>query len=151
MRSHVMHDVLARGWANLLGRLDGPMHFRFVVQPLVATILGARAGLRDARAGEPPFLWAIVHEPSRRRERVTEALREVASLLIVATVLDSAYQVWVHRGVFLFELVVTVTLLAVVPYAIVRGPVARLMRPRSPGSVRAPPSSTRAPRGGSRR
>jgi hypothetical protein len=31
-----MEEALARGWTNLLARLDGPMHFRFIVQPLVA-------------------------------------------------------------------------------------------------------------------
>ncbi len=74
-----MHDILARGWTHLLARLDGPMHFRFIVQPLVAMFLGARAGLRDARAGEPPFLSAVVRYPGRRSERVTGALRDVAS------------------------------------------------------------------------
>jgi hypothetical protein len=123
-----VHEIFARGWANLLGRLDGPLHFRFVVQPLVAMILGARAGLRDARAGEPPFLWAVVRCSERRRERVLDGLRDLASVLVVAAVLDAAYQLVVHGGIFLFELLVTVAVLAIVPYALVRGPVARLAR-----------------------
>jgi hypothetical protein len=118
-------EILARGWANFLGRLDGPLHFRFIVQPLVAMILGARAGLRDARAGEPPFLWAVVRCPERRRERLTDAVRDVASVVIVAAVLDAAYQLAVHGGIFLFELLFTVAVLAIVPYVLVRGPVAR--------------------------
>jgi hypothetical protein len=116
-----MHEIVARGWANLLGRLDG-----FIVQPLVAMLLGARAGIRDALAGEPPFLWTLFQLPERRSQRIKDALRDLASLLIVASVLDSAYQLAVHRSIFLFELVITVALLAVVPYALVRGPMARL-------------------------
>jgi hypothetical protein len=123
-----MHDIFARGWAHLLSRLDGPMHFRFIVQPLVAMILGARAGLRDARAGEPPFLWAVIRSPERRRDRVKDALRDLTSVLLVAAVLDAVYQVAVHRGIFLLELLITVAVLALVPYVLVRGPVARLAR-----------------------
>jgi protein-S-isoprenylcysteine O-methyltransferase Ste14 len=121
-----MHEILARGWANLLARLDGPLHFRFIVQPLVAAFLGARSGIRDARAGEPPFLSALLRFPERRRQRVKDALRDLATLLVVAAVLDSAYQLVVHRSIFLFELAITVAILALVPYVLVRGPMARL-------------------------
>jgi hypothetical protein len=121
-----MHEILARGWANFVGRLDGPMHFRFIVQPLVAMLLGIRAGLRDARAGEPPLLWAVARLPERRRERMMDALRDLSSILVVATVLDAAYQLVVHRGIYLFELLLTVAVLALVPYALVRGPAARV-------------------------
>jgi protein-S-isoprenylcysteine O-methyltransferase Ste14 len=121
-----MHEILARGWADLLARLDGPLHFRFIVQPLVAMLLAARAGIRDARTGQPPFLWALLRFPERRRERVRDALRDAANLLIAAALLDSGYQLAVHRGIFLLELVITVAVLAVVPYLLVRGPMARL-------------------------
>ena len=40
-------------------RLAGPGRFRFILQPLIATILGIRNGLADARAGRPPYLWGI--------------------------------------------------------------------------------------------
>jgi hypothetical protein len=136
----VLRDVLARGWADLVARLDGPLHLRFVVQPIVAAILGIRAGLRDARAGEPPFLSAVLRERGRRRERLREALRDVTSVAFVAAVVDAAYQLGVHRGVFLGELVVTVVVLALVPYVLVRGPVARIarvaLRVRSPSRGR---------------
>lgn len=123
-----MHEIFARGWANLLARLDGPMHFRFVVQPLVAMFLGVRAGLRDARRGEPPFLWTVLRYRERRGERVKDALRDIASVLLVAAILDAAYQVVVHGGIFLLELVITVAILALVPYLLVRGPMSRLAR-----------------------
>jgi hypothetical protein len=126
-------EILARGWADFLARLDGPLHLRFVVQPLVAMLLGVRAGLRDARTGEPPFLWTVVRSPERRRERVADGLRDVTSVVVVAAVLDAAYQLVVHGGIFLFELLFTVAVLAIVPYALVRGPVARWAgaRPRA--------------------
>lgn len=125
-----MQEILARGWAHFLARLDGPLHFRFVVQPLVAILLGARAGLRDARTGETPFLACILRCPERRRERIKDALRDVSSVLVVAAVLDGVYQVTVHGGIYLLELVLTVAVLALVPYVLVRGPTSRLARKR---------------------
>jgi hypothetical protein len=63
-----------------------------------------------------------------------EALGHLRTPLIVATTLDVVYQVAVHRGVYLFELLFTVVLLAVVPYILVRGPVNRIARRwRRPG------------------
>ena len=123
-----MHEIFARGWANFLARLDGPMHFRFVVQPLVAMILGARAALRDARAGEPPFLWAILSRRQGRSERMKGALRDLSSVLVVAALLDATYQVVEHRSIFVLELAFTVAVLALVPYVLVRGPLSRLVR-----------------------
>src|SRR5689334_17895644 len=40
-------------------RFSGPGRFRFVLQPLIATILGIRSGLADAREGRPPFLYGV--------------------------------------------------------------------------------------------
>jgi hypothetical protein len=128
-----MHEIFARGWGDLLARLDGPMHFRLIVQPIVAAILGARAGLRDARAGHSPFLQTILRCPERRGERVKSAMRDVAGVTIVAAVLDAAYQVVVSGGIFLLELVITVAVLALVPYVLVRGPVARIAAWRARG------------------
>ena len=46
----------------LVGRLHGPMTFRFIMQPLAASFLAVRAGLKDARERRPPFLWsALLH------------------------------------------------------------------------------------------
>jgi hypothetical protein len=43
-------------FAHLLARLSGPGAFRFVLQPLVAVLLGIRDGRADAKAGRPPYL-----------------------------------------------------------------------------------------------
>ena len=37
-------------------RFTGPGRFRFLLQPIVAILLGARGGLRDAKAGNPSYL-----------------------------------------------------------------------------------------------
>ena len=44
-----MEDYLGQMCDMLVGRETGPLAFRFIIQPLVATMLGVRAGLKDAR------------------------------------------------------------------------------------------------------
>lgn len=120
-----MEEALARGWTNLLARLDGPMHIRLIVQPLVAILLGVRAGMRDARARRPSFL-ATLRRPEQRRERLRQGWSDVGKVFLVAVVLDAVYQTWVHQGIFLLELLLTATVIALVPYALVRGPARRI-------------------------
>ena len=123
-----MAEAVARGWANFIGRLDGPMHLRLILQPAVATFLAIRAGMKDARNGEPPFLAALFRSSKPRRERLRQAWSEIRKVFLLAVVLDAVYQTWVHAGIYLLELLVTATLLALVPYGLVRGPAARVAR-----------------------
>jgi len=58
-----MHDFFTRVWTDLVGRVEGPMNFRLVFQPLMACILGIHAGVRDAREHQPPLLWAMIFLP----------------------------------------------------------------------------------------
>jgi hypothetical protein len=64
-----LHDAFDRGGIYLFSRafledipkrLTGPGRFRFVLQPLIATLLGIRSGLADARAGRPPYLYGVL-------------------------------------------------------------------------------------------
>ncbi len=50
-----MEYLFSREWDDLAGRVGGPMTFRLILQPTVATILAVRAGFRDARAGRAAF------------------------------------------------------------------------------------------------
>jgi hypothetical protein len=45
-----IEDYLLRDWHMLVGREHGPLSFRMVLQPLVATAFAIRPGLQDARA-----------------------------------------------------------------------------------------------------
>lgn len=104
------------------------MSLRFLLQPTVATFLAIRAGLSDAREGRPAFLWSLLTESGARALRAKECLRDVGKVLILALVLDFLYQIIVLRGVYLLELLFTASLLALVPYVLLRGPVNRIAR-----------------------
>ena len=107
------------------------MTFRVIIQPAVAVLFAIRAGLHDAREGQPPFLWTVFTNPGRRHELLRQARNDVGTVFIVALVLDSIYQVMVHSGIYAFELLLTATILALVAYVIVRGLVTRLARRQS--------------------
>jgi hypothetical protein len=48
---------------NLLARLDGPLHFRFIVQPFTAIIFAVIGGIKDAKNGKPAYFWALLSNP----------------------------------------------------------------------------------------
>ncbi len=52
----------------------------------------------------------------------------MGTVFIVALILDSIYQVVVHSGIFTLELLITATVLALVPYMVLRDLVARVAR-----------------------
>lgn len=121
-----MEDVLARIWENLGGRIGGPLSFRLLLQPTVATVLAIRAGLQDARTGRPPYFWTILTSPADRRDLLREGWKEVAKVFVLAVIIDVAYQVMVFRWVYPLELLLVAFLLACVPYLLIRGPANRL-------------------------
>jgi hypothetical protein len=125
-----MDEILKRVWDNLIGRSSGPMNFRLIIQPTVAGIIAIRAGLKDAREGRPAFFWVALSNPGCRPELLHDGWKDVGKVFILAMVLDSIYQLIVHRGVYVLELLIIATMLAIVPYVLIRGPVNRIARRR---------------------
>lgn len=129
-----MEEAFWRGWENLFGRLDGPMSFRLILQPAVASFFAIRAGLRDARAGRLPFLACFFAKSQHRRELLRQSWKDVGTVFIVALILDSVYQLIVHSGIYTIELLMAATILALVPYVLLRGLVTRVARPHLAGT-----------------
>jgi hypothetical protein len=69
-----MDELIARGWEGLMARIGGPMTFRLILQPLMATLLAVRAGLKDAREGRPPYFWTLVTDSAQRLDLLREGL-----------------------------------------------------------------------------
>jgi len=123
-----VEEILKRVWENLIGRTSGPLNFRLIIQPTVAAIIAIRSGLKDAREGRPAFFWAALSKKNNRSELLHGGWKDIGTVFIIATVLDSIYQLVVHRGVYVLELLITATTLALVPYILIRGPVNRIAR-----------------------
>jgi hypothetical protein len=126
---YVIEEAVIRGWENFLARPGGHFGLRFYVQPAMASLIALRAGWRDARAGNPPYLWAALSDASARRQLLQGGWKDLRMVFIVAVVLDIVYQLLDQQSIYPLEVVFTATLLALVPYVILRGPISRLARP----------------------
>ena len=113
---------------NFIGRLDGPLHFRFLMQPLMAIVLAIRNGSRDAREGRRPWAWKLVHVAEQRRSLLADGWRGIGRVFLLAIALDVIYQFIEWRTLRPVGALVTAIILAVIPYVLLRGPVDRLLR-----------------------
>lgn len=120
-------DILSTGIEQLLGRASGPLHVRLVMMPTVVTILAIRAHRRDVREGRPTVLGAFVTSPTERRRLLSSGLEDVGKVFVVACVLDTIYQLVVLRAFHPVQTLIVAVACAVVPYALIRGPVTRLV------------------------
>jgi hypothetical protein len=115
-----MAETLTQAWEHLFGRVDGPMSFRLVIQPVVATILAVRAGWADARKGRPIFFSTLARDPAQTRIMLKNLWRIAGKVFLVALVLDAIYQVTVLNGIYPLQALIVATLLALAPCMIVR-------------------------------
>ncbi len=121
-------EVLMRIWQNLVERPGGPMTFRVILQPIMATVAAALAGVRDARAGRSPYLWSILRNPEQRVPRLQEGMVATARIILLGLVMDVIYQIVVFDTFHPGEAAIVALLLAFAPYLLLRGPVARIAR-----------------------
>jgi hypothetical protein len=122
-----MKDWLIEIWSMLIGRTDGPLTFRFFFQPAVAVIFAIRAGLRDVRRGEAPFLWSVITNKAQRRDLLRGAWKDIGTVFTIAVVLDVIYELIVHRWLYPGQSLLVATVLSIIPYVLIRGSVTRLM------------------------
>jgi hypothetical protein len=128
-----MEDIWLRFAGNMVDRVSGPMKFRLLLQPTMAAIFAIRSGLKDARAGNPPYFWTLATDPTARAELLKDGWKSVGKVFVLALALDVVYQIVELRFVYPGEAVVVAVLLAIVPYLILRGLVTRLLSRRDRG------------------
>ena len=119
---------------DMVARLHGRGRLRFIFQPTVAIVLGARDGVNDARAGNLPFLWSLVLHPSDRPGLLRRALASVSNLVAVAILLDVASQLLIFRRVNPFAALILGPVLIGLPYASSRALTNRITRAIRPSS-----------------
>jgi hypothetical protein len=120
-----MDDHWMRIIGNLADRVSGPMNFRFVLQPIMASIFAVIDGLHDAKAHKPPHLWAFCVHPAQRAEIIRDGWKSVGKVFVLALVLDVIYQISELHFLYPGEAIIVAFGLAIVPYVIVRGLVNR--------------------------
>jgi len=109
-------------------RFSGPGRFRFVLQPVLAILLGARGGLADARAGNPPYLFGLLFAAGHRRELLGSGAAAITILLAMGIILDVVFQLILYRAVHPGAALVIGPILICTPYALSRALTTRLAR-----------------------
>jgi hypothetical protein len=118
---------LARFPGDLIGRIDGPMTFRLLLQPLMAVAFAIRDGRRDALEGRAPYFWALFTDPAHRPELLRDGWHGVYRIFLLAVLLDLIYEYIEFRQFFPGQTLLVASLLALLPYVLLRGPTNRLI------------------------
>lgn len=121
-------EVWNRVFVSIAERPGGPMTFRFILQPMMAAILAAIDGYRDARSGTPPYFWSLVTGSSPRGEKLFDGIIATSRVILLGLVMDVAYQLIVFKTFYPGEAAIVAVLLAFVPYLLLRGIFERLAR-----------------------
>jgi hypothetical protein len=121
-------EVHERIWRDIAARPGGPMIFRFILQPIMAAIAAFHDGAKDARLGRSPYLWSLLTHPNENAGRLREGLIATARIILLGLGMDAAYQAVVLDTFYPGEMLLVAILLAFLPYLLLRGPFARLVR-----------------------
>lgn len=119
-----LQDRLAR-------MLSGPGRFRFIVQPIIAILLGIRDGRMDAKAGKPTFLISVFFTRGERLAALKSGAKSFIKPFIVSVILDMVVQFFLFRDVHIWSAFVVGTLLIALPYSLARGLTNRFIRRRN--------------------
>jgi len=123
-------EYLHRFASDMFGRADGPMTFRFFLQPTMAFLAALHDGIKDAKLGRSPYMVGLMSSPHNERvQSIREGVTAVTRVLLLGVAMDVIYQFKVF-GAFKYplETFVISVLLAFIPYLLLRGPVARIAR-----------------------
>jgi len=80
-------------------RFSGPGRLRFILQPVIAIVLGIRGGLADAKAGNPPYLLGLLLGAGRRVELLRTGAEAIGTLIAMGIILDVVFQLVLYQSV----------------------------------------------------
>ncbi len=115
---------------DIAARFTGPLCFRFIVQPLIAILLGMRDGSLDAKAKSPPFLLALFTYPKGRTDLITNASKSIIIPIIIGIVMDSIAQYLIFNMIHPLQALIVGSFLLAIPYGLARGLTNRIVSRR---------------------
>jgi len=121
-------EYLHRFWSEMVARSDGPMTFRFFLQPVMALLMALRDGIKDAKIGREPY-WSYMRDadPLKRKAAWQQGVTATARILLLGVAMDVIYQFKVFGGFARpLETLVIAIVLGFLPYLILRGPITRI-------------------------
>ena len=90
----------------------------------MSAALAVRDRVRDTCQGTPPYLWSIVFDSGNRAAHIREGLRATSTIILLAVILDVAYQITVLEEFYPGEALIVGVILGLVPYGPSRGLIA---------------------------
>jgi hypothetical protein len=139
-----LEEYLKQVWGHLIGRIYGPLTFRLILQPAVATFIAIRAAMKDMRKGHPAYGWALFTDAERRHALLREGWREVAKVFVAAVIIDLIYEIIEFRTIYPGQSLIVAAVLALLPYPLIRGLVNRILSHRFPQPNGRDPAMNRA-------
>lgn len=105
---------------GFIARVAGPMSLRFVFQPLVGLLLGVRDGMKDAKAGEPPFILDLIVNRENRKAKLSSLFESLSKTIIIALILDAIAQYLIFDQVRITSAIIIAVIILIVPYSLAR-------------------------------
>ncbi len=113
---------------KMVERFAGPFHFRFILQPLMAIILGFKDGRTDVALNRPPFILYIFGIIGDRKGKIRNMFKSISKVLTVAFILDVLAQLFLFRSVRILDALLVAGLIIAPPYILARGIANHLLR-----------------------
>jgi hypothetical protein len=107
-------------------RFTGPGRLRFILQPVLAILLGVRSGLTDAKVGNSPYLFGLLFDVGRRRELLRSGVAAISTLLAMGIIFDIVFQLIIYSEVHPGAALLVGPILICAPYALSRALTTRL-------------------------
>ncbi len=132
-----IHDTIKMGRVYLFSRqfleelpqrFTGPGRLRFILQPMMAILLGIRGGLADTKAGNPPYLFGLLSSSGRRKELLQSGVAAVRNLLAAGIIMDVVFQLIIYRSVHPGAALMVGPILICLPYTLSRAFTNRVAR-----------------------
>lgn len=122
-----MESFLDKVVNGIVARVAGPMSFRFILQPLMAILLGMRDGKLDAKAGTPPFIFDLIFNPESRKKDFASAIKSLLKPMIIGFVIDLIAQYLIFQHIRLIPALIVGVGVIALPYALSRGVTNRII------------------------
>jgi hypothetical protein len=113
---------------DLPRRFSGPGRLRFILQPLIASLIGVRCGLADAKSGQAPYIFALLFHAQKRKELLRSGMTAIGHVLAIGILLDAVAQLLIYGQIHPGAALVVGPVLVCGPYAVARGLTLRLAR-----------------------
>jgi hypothetical protein len=123
-----MDELLIRMARNIFGRIYGPLATRLIVQPIMVAFFAARDGIRDAKQKRSSYGWSLLVKRVHRRHRMRDGWKCIRKVFAAAFLVDVIYQFIELQWILMGEALLMAEVLALVPYALLRGPANRIAR-----------------------